>query len=107
LRVRSVLSAGSAFSSSRLGLGERGLELFKGERQLIVGHALGSAAKVRAADLLDDRLQSRVAGCELVAHVDKGGMVRDGDDGEAAAITTGANAGVSSPRPGNPPSAQI
>jgi hypothetical protein len=31
----------------RLGLGERGLELLQGERQLVVGDALGFAAEVR------------------------------------------------------------
>jgi hypothetical protein len=50
-----------------LGLGERGLELLEGERQLIVGDALGLAAKMRAADLLDDRIQPRVASRKRVA----------------------------------------
>jgi hypothetical protein len=31
----------------RLGLGKRGLELFQRERELVVGDALGFAAKVR------------------------------------------------------------
>lgn len=58
----------------RLGLGERGLEFLEGERQLIVGDALGSAAKMRAADLLDDRIQPRVAGRKRVALDNDGSM---------------------------------
>jgi|KBSSwiStaDraftv2_1062776.scaffolds.fasta_scaffold91140_4 hypothetical protein len=43
-----------------LGLGDGRLQLVEGERQLVVGDALGLAAEVRAAELGDDVLELRV-----------------------------------------------
>jgi hypothetical protein len=72
LARRGGLERGISLLLLCLGLGERGLELLQRERQLVVGDALGFTAKIRAADLGDDRLEPFVADDELVALGDNG-----------------------------------